>query len=101
MIALQYPRLAAPSGDCEMEFQLAVLRDACAQADRYWCNWLWHREQPYYSPSGSLLLQWADRDTAAIVGAWKSWFDLLTSWEYADSLIGCDVRELLDEPARR
>lgn len=81
----------------EMAFQLAVLQDASQQADEYWGNWLWRREQPAFGPSGALVDALCDRyDTASIKTAWRKWFDVLTSWEFVDALIGRDVRGILD-----
>lgn len=81
----------------EMAFQLAVLQDASQQADEYWGNWLWQREQPPFGPSGGLVDALCDRyDMASIKTAWRKWFDVLTSWEFVDALIGRDVRGILD-----
>ncbi len=79
----------------DMTFQLAVLKDASAQADRYWCNWLWHREQPSFEPSHDVFEALGEYERVAVAAAWKNWFRVLTSWEFADALIGCDVRHLL------
>ena len=82
----------------EMAFQLAVLQDASHQADEYWGNWLWRREQPAFGPSGPLIDTLCDRyDMATIKIAWRKWFEVLTSWEFVDALIGRDVRGMLDE----
>lgn len=79
----------------EMSFQLAVLQDVSLQADEYWGNWLWQRTQPPFGPSGSLVDQLCERyDMATIRSAWQKWFDVLTSWEFVDALIGRDVREI-------
>ena len=80
----------------EMSFQLAVLQDASRQADEYWGNWLWQREQRSYGPSGALIDALCDRyDMASIKSAWRKWFEVLTSWEFVDALIGRDVREMV------
>ncbi len=95
-----YDRPATPdiSRREEMAFQLAVLQDASHQADEYWGNWLWQREQPVFGPSGQLIDALCDRyDMATIKGAWRKWFDVLTSWEFVDALIGRDVRGMMDE----
>lgn len=82
----------------EMAFQLAVLQDASQQADEYWGNWLWQREQPSFGPSGSVVDALCDRyDMATIKHAWRKWFDVLTSWEFVDALIGGNVRGILDD----
>ncbi len=82
----------------EMAFQLAILQDASRQADEYWGNWLWRRDQPSYGPSGALIDALCDRyDIATIKGAWLKWFDVLTSWEFVDALTGRDIRGMLDE----
>jgi hypothetical protein len=82
----------------EMAFQLAVLQDASHQADEYWGNWLWRREQPAFGPSGALMDALCDRYEIAVVkAAWRKWFEVLTSWEFVDALIGRDVRGMLDE----
>jgi hypothetical protein len=82
----------------EMAFQLAVLQDASRQADEYWGNWLWRREQPVFGPSGSLIDALCDRyEMATIKTAWSKWFEVLTSWEFADALIGRDVRGMMGE----
>ncbi len=82
----------------EMAFELAVLQDASHQADEYWGNWLWRREQPAFAPSGALIDALCDRyDMVSIKVAWGKWFDVLTSWEFVDALIGRDVRGMLDE----
>ncbi|HET9028685.1 MAG TPA: hypothetical protein VFN49_00785 [Candidatus Aquilonibacter sp.] len=83
----------------EMAFQLAVLQDASQQADEYWGNWLWRRSQPSFGPSGALIDALCDRyDVATIKAAWRKWFDVLTSWDFVDALIGRDVRGMVDEP---
>ena len=83
----------------EMAFQLAVLQDASAQADEYWGNWLWQRPQPSFGPSGALIDALCDRyDMASIKSAWRKWFEVLTSYEFVDALIGRDVRGMMDEP---
>lgn len=82
----------------EMAFQLAVLQDASHQADEYWGNWLWQRDQPAFGPSGALIDALCDRyDMSTIKIAWRKWFDVLTSWEFVDALIGRDVRGMMDE----
>ena len=91
---LENAAVFSPSPE-EMDFQLAVLQDACAQADRYWCNWLWKRSQPVYGPSVDLLNRCAPHDEAWVKSAWESWFSVLTSWDFADTLIGADLRALL------
>lgn len=101
MIVRENLRLPAPPVGDEMDFQIAALQDACAKADRYWCNWLWNRAQPPFGPSEELMRAFPGRSHEAIEMAWGSWFDVLTSWEYADALIGCDVRRLLGDFATR
>ena len=82
----------------EMAFQLAVLQDASHQADEYWGNWLWRRDQPSFGPSGALIDTLFDRyDMMTIKTAWRKWFDVLTSWEFVDALIGRDARGIMDE----
>ena len=85
----------------EMGFQLVILQDASAQADRYWCNWLWNRPQPAFGPSPDLLVRCAPHDASAVEAAWESWFSVLTSWDFADTLIGADLRALLADPVSR
>ena len=95
-----YDRPAAPdiSRREEMAFQLAVLQDASQQADEYWGNWLWRRQQPSFGPSGALIDALCDRhDMDSIKLAWRKWFEVLTSWEFVDALIGRDVRGMMDE----
>jgi hypothetical protein len=95
-----YDRPAAPdiSRREEMAFELAVLQDASQQADEYWGNWLWQRDQPAFGPSGALIDALCDRyDMVSIKAAWRKWFDVLTSWEFVDALIGRDVRGMMDE----
>lgn len=95
-----YDRSATPdiSRREEMAFELAVLQDASRQADEYWCNWLWQREQPVFAPSAALIDALCDRyDMTTIKAAWSKWFDVLTSWEFVDALIGRDVRGMMDE----
>ncbi|MEO9262717.1 MAG: hypothetical protein ABI282_01365 [Candidatus Baltobacteraceae bacterium] len=89
--------VAVPSGSGEMAFQLAVLEDASRQADIYWCNWMWHRMQPVFAPSEALLEAGIVRDSTVVCITWKRWFDVLTSWDFVDALIGRDVRDLLDD----
>ncbi len=103
-----YDRPATPdiSRRDEMAFQLAVLQDASHQADEYWGNWLWQREQPRFGPSKPLFDTLCDRyEMEAVYAAWRKWFDVLTSWEFVDALIGRDVRGMMDEtglvPAKR
>ena len=96
-----YERPCAPdiSRREAMSFQLAVLQDASQQADEYWGNWLWRRPQPAFGPSGALLDALCDRyDMESIKLAWRKWFDVLTSYEFVDALIGRDVRGMMDEP---
>ena len=96
-----YDRPATPdiSRRDEMAFQLAVLQDASRQADEYWGNWLWRRDQPRFGPSRTLVDTLGDRyDMTTIYGAWRKWFDVLTSWEFVDALIGRDARNMMDEP---
>jgi hypothetical protein len=82
----------------EMAFQLAVLQDASHQADEYWGNWLWRSEQPIFGPSGPLVDALCDRyEIATVKMEWRKWFEVLTSWEFVDALIGRDVRGMLDE----
>lgn len=82
----------------EMAFQLAVLQDASHQADEYWGNWLWQRDQPAFGPSGALIDALFDRyDMSTIKIAWRKWFDVLTSWEFVDAIIGRDVRGMMGE----
>ncbi len=85
----------------EMAFQLAVLQDASQQADEYWGNWLWQREQPHFGPSGALIDALCDRyDVGTVKGAWRKWFDVLTSWEFVDALIGRDARGIVADAQR-
>ena len=79
----------------EMDFQLAVLQDACSQADRFWCNELWNRTQPQFGPSAELMKRCTPHDAHWVKTAWESWFSLLTSWDFADTLTGVDLRRLL------
>jgi hypothetical protein len=80
----------------EMAFELAVLEDVSRQADVFWRNWLWRRRQPGFGPSLELLEKLAPRyGTGGVEEAWRRWFDVLTSWEYADAVVGRDVRHLL------
>ncbi len=81
----------------DMDFQLAVLQDACSQADRYWCNRLWNRAQPAFGPSPDLLVRCAPHDAASVKATWESWFQVLTSWDFADTLTGADLRTLLSD----
>jgi len=82
----------------DMEFQLAVLEDASAQADLFWCTALWRREQPNFHPSERLLDYAASRQIDEIRSVWNGWFAVLTSWEFAHALIGRDVRVHIDSP---
>lgn len=84
----------------DMDFQLAVLQDVCEKADAYWRNWLWNRQQCMAEPSAGLLRAFPERDPEAVSAVWREWFGVLTSWEYADALTGCDVRQLLGDFAR-
>ncbi len=96
-----YDRPATPdiSRRDEMAFQLAVLQDASRQADEYWGNWLWRREQPKFGPSKTLVDALRDRyETATVFEEWHKWFDVLTSSEFVDALIGRDARGIMDEP---
>lgn len=95
-----YDRLSTPdiSRRDEMAFQLAVLQDASHQADQYWGNWLWRREQPGFAPSKTLFDTLCDRyDIETVHAEWRKWFDVLTSWEFVDALIGRDARGIMDE----
>jgi hypothetical protein len=99
MIEHERPRAMDISRREEMTFQLAVLQDASQQADEYWANFLWRREQPAHGPSVALLDALCDRyDAESIKIAWRRWFEVLTSWEFVDALIGRDMREMMDEP---
>ena len=82
----------------DMEFQIAVLEDASAQADQFWCNLLWRREQPNFQPSERLLDYAASRPIEETRSVWNGWFAVLTSWEFAHALIGRDVRAYIDSP---
>lgn len=80
-----------------MAFQITVLEDASRQADIYWRNVLWRREQPEFAPSDGLLAGCASDDRERIRDAWKNWFCVLTSWEFAEALTGCELRRMLLE----
>jgi hypothetical protein len=80
----------------DMAFELVVLEDAVQQADIYWRNVFWSRPQPEFGPSTELLNQLAPRyGPGGVELAWQRWFDVLTSWEFADTLIGRDARTAL------
>jgi len=86
----------------DMAFELVVLEDATAQADVYWRNVFWNREQPPFGPSAGLLARFAARYGAGgVEHAWQRWFEVLTSWDFADALIGRDARSIVfgTEPA--
>ncbi len=83
-------------GSGGMVLELAVLEDASQQADVYWCNVLWQRQQPPFAPSRRLLERGDCCEIRSLEAMWQSWFDVLTSWEFGDALIGNDLRRLLD-----
>ncbi|HEV7179885.1 MAG TPA: hypothetical protein VGN11_08435 [Candidatus Baltobacteraceae bacterium] len=91
-------RLEDHSGTAEMTFELAVLEDACDQANVYWANWLWGRPQPpTFQPGSALCEKLAPCDECIIASVWSKWFAVLTAWDFVDALIGKDVRGLLDD----
>ncbi len=85
----------------EMAFELAVLEDASRQAELFWRNWLWRRRQPGFGPSAEILDSFGARyGSGGVEEAWRRWFDVLTSFDYADAVIGHDVRLLFDSMER-
>lgn len=80
----------------QMAFELVVLQDVQQSADAYWSNWLWCRPQPEFGPSDELLRAHGERMGEAVIrDEWHRWFEVLTSWEYVDAIMGRDVRRLL------
>lgn len=80
-----------------MNFEIAVLEDVSRAADVFWRNWLWRRRQPGFGPSPELLARFEGRyGTGGIVEAWSRWFEVLTSFDYADAVLGHDVRMLFN-----
>lgn len=75
-----------------MAFELAVLEDVSRQADVFWRNFMWRRVQPGYAPSADLLARFGSRyGSGGVEEAWRRWFAVLTSFDYADAVLGREV----------
>lgn len=81
----------ASSSD-DMAFELAVLEDVSREADRYWRNFMWRRVQPGFHPSAELRARFEPRyGSGGVEEAWRRWFAVLTSFDYADAVLGHEL----------
>lgn len=80
-----------------LDVEAAILENAIASAIDYWQRWLWNEPEMLRSPKDQFCANTSETfgtDISRIREIWHKWFGILTSREYAFTLITMDMERI-------